>query len=66
MTQKESTWIKCSERMPEEHKHYILFDGNYVLYGFRRENTFFCGTFKMESKYITHYMELPEPPEGEE
>ena len=63
-----SEWIKCSDRMPEDGKHVLLWDGNTCHAGYwmeyldRWESAFVPAE---ELRDITHWMEMPEPPEHE-
>ncbi|EFH6732313.1 DUF550 domain-containing protein [Escherichia coli] len=62
-------WISCSERMPEDGQHVIILcDGVYVLYAQYRDAEFFDiirngeEFFETQSRNVTHWMPLPEPP----
>lgn len=65
-----SEWITCSERMPDEGQHVIILcDGAFVLYAQYRDGEFFDVVrngeefFETQSRNVTHWMPLPEPPE---
>ncbi|RLX35458.1 DUF551 domain-containing protein [Escherichia coli] len=62
-------WISCSERMPEDGQHVIILcDGAFVLYAQYRDGEFFDVVrngeefFETQSRNVTHWMPLPEPP----
>ena len=62
-------WISCSERMPEDGQHVIILcDGAFVLYGQYRDGEFFDIVrngdefFETQSRNVTDWMQLPEPP----
>lgn len=69
----ENKWIKCSDRMPEEDKE-VLF----VRKTWGKNKEIYIGVFDSKMKwwqagsgvikneYVTHWMPLPEPPEGKE
>ena len=61
-------WISVNDRLPEYDKWGLVTDGTYVQEG-RREKTDSSGehwqvrnAVTIESKKITHWMPLPEPP----
>ena len=63
-------WISCSERMPDDGQHVIILcDGAYVLYAQYRDSEFFDVVrngeefFETQSRNVTHWMPLPEPPQ---
>ena len=63
-------WISCSERMPEDGQHVIILcDGAFVLYAQHRDGEFFDVVrngdefFETQSRNVTHWMPLPEPPQ---
>ncbi|HAV8881476.1 TPA: DUF551 domain-containing protein [Escherichia coli] len=63
-------WISCSERMPEDGQHVIILcDGAFVLYAQYRDGEFFDVVrngeefFETQSRNVTHWMPLPEPPQ---
>ncbi|EFE7187921.1 TPA: DUF551 domain-containing protein [Escherichia coli] len=63
-------WISCSERMPEDGQHVIILcDGAFVLYAQYRDGEFFDIVrngdefFETQSRNVTHWMPLPEPPQ---
>ncbi|HFU0694532.1 TPA: DUF551 domain-containing protein [Escherichia coli] len=63
-------WISCSERMPEDGQHVIILcDGAFVLYAQYRNGEFFDVVrngeefFETQSRNVTHWMPLPEPPQ---
>ena len=70
-----SEWIKCSDRLPEEGKNVILYDGNEAFCGdisLDRDKRI-CGGMQAcdgvcygwsEKNEITHWMPLPIPPKG--
>ncbi|EFM0408018.1 DUF551 domain-containing protein [Escherichia coli] len=64
-------WISCSERMPDDGQHVIILcDGAFVLYAQYRDGEFFDVVrngeefFETQSRNVTHWMPLPEPPQG--
>lgn len=63
-------WISCSERMPDDGQHVIILcDGASVLYAQYRDGEFFDVVrngeefFETQSRNVTHWMPLPEPPQ---
>ncbi|HAN3909204.1 TPA: DUF551 domain-containing protein [Escherichia coli] len=63
-------WISCNERMPEDGQHVIILcDGAFVLYAQYRDGEFFDVVrngeefFETQSRNVTHWMPLPEPPQ---
>lgn len=65
-------WISCSERMPEDGQHVIILcDSAFVLYAQYRDGEFFDIVrngeefFETQSRNVTHWMPLPEPPQEE-
>lgn len=63
-------WISCSERMPEDGQHVIILcDGAFVLYAQYRDGEFFDVVrngeefFETQSRNVTDWMPLPEPPQ---
>ncbi|EGO8937019.1 DUF551 domain-containing protein [Escherichia coli] len=63
-------WISCSERVPEDGQHVIILcDGAFVLYAQYRGGEFFDVVrngeefFETQSRNVTHWMPLPEPPQ---
>ncbi|WP_251123103.1 DUF551 domain-containing protein [Escherichia coli] len=63
-------WISCSERMPDDSQHVIILcDGAFVLYAQYRDGEFFDVVrngeefFETQSRNVTHWMPLPEPPQ---
>ncbi|MQJ65167.1 DUF551 domain-containing protein, partial [Escherichia coli] len=61
--------ISCSELMPEDGQHVIILcDGAFVLYAQYRDGEFFDVVrngeefFETQSRNVTHWMPLPEPP----
>ncbi|WP_149506809.1 DUF551 domain-containing protein [Escherichia albertii] len=64
-------WISCSERMPNDGQHVIILcDGAFVLYAQYRDGEFFDIVrngdefFETQSRNVTDWMPLPEPPQG--
>ncbi|EEX5215460.1 DUF551 domain-containing protein [Escherichia coli] len=64
------SWISCSERMPEDGQHVIILcDGAFVLYAQYRDGEFFDVVrngeefFETQSRNVTDWMPLPEPPQ---
>ncbi|HCS5144171.1 TPA: DUF550 domain-containing protein [Escherichia coli] len=62
-------WISCSELMPDDGQHVIILcDGAFVLYAQYRDGEFFDIVrngdefFETQSRNITDWMQLPEPP----
>lgn len=63
-------WIGCSERMPDDGQHVIILcDDAFVLYAQYRDGEFFDIVrngeefFETQSRNVTHWMPLPEPPQ---
>ena len=63
-------WISCSERMPDDGQHVIILcDGAFVLYAQYRDGEFFDVVrngeefFETQSRNVTHWIPLPEPPQ---
>ncbi|HAI7532605.1 TPA: DUF551 domain-containing protein [Escherichia coli] len=63
-------WISCSERMPEDGQHVIILcDGAFVLHAQYRDGEFFDIVrngdefFETQSRNVTDWMPLPEPPQ---
>lgn len=63
-------WISCSERIPDDGQHVIILcDGAFVLYAQYRDSEFFDVVrngeefFETQSRNVTHWMPLPEPPQ---
>lgn len=63
-------WISCSERMPDDGHHVIILcDGAFVLYAQYRDGEFFDIVrngdefFETQSRNVTDWMPLPEPPQ---
>ncbi|EMS0119351.1 DUF551 domain-containing protein [Escherichia coli] len=63
-------WISCSERMPDDGQYVIILcDGAFVLYAQYRDGEFFDIVrngeefFETQSRNVTHWMPLPEPPQ---
>ncbi len=63
------SWISCSERMPDDGQHVIILcDGAFVLYAQYRDGEFFDIVrngdefFETQSRNVTDWMPLPEPP----
>ncbi|HAZ4038733.1 TPA: DUF551 domain-containing protein [Escherichia coli] len=63
-------WISCSERMPEDGQHVIILcDGAFVLNAQYRDGEFFDIVrngdefFETQSRNVTDWMPLPEPPQ---
>ncbi|EHH7552330.1 putative phage protein [Escherichia coli] len=63
-------WISCSERMPDDNQHVIILcDGAFVLYAQYRDGEFFDVVrngeefFETQSRNVTHWMPLPDPPQ---
>ncbi|HHK9330611.1 TPA: DUF551 domain-containing protein [Escherichia coli] len=64
-------WISCSERMPSDGQHVIILcDGAFVLHAQYRDGEFFDIVrngnefFETQSRNVTDWMPLPEPPQG--
>lgn len=62
-------WISCSELMPDDGQHVIILcDGAFVLYAQYRDGEFFDIVrngdefFETQSRNVTDWMQLPEPP----
>ncbi|WP_338296410.1 DUF551 domain-containing protein [Escherichia coli] len=62
--------ISCSERMPDDGQHVIILcDGAFVLYAQYRDGEFFDIVrngdefFETQSRNVTDWMRLPEPPQ---
>lgn len=65
-------WISCSKRMPDDGQHVIILcDGAFVLYAQCRDGEFFDVVrngdefFETQSRNVTYWMPLPEPPKEE-
>lgn len=63
-------WISCSERIPDDGQHVIILcDGAFVLYAQYRDGEFFDIVrngdefFETQSRNVTDWMPLPEPPQ---
>ncbi|EHL6316817.1 DUF551 domain-containing protein [Escherichia coli] len=63
-------WISCSELMPDDGQHVIILcDGAFVLYAQYRDGEFFDIVrngdefFETQSRNVTDWMSLPEPPQ---
>ncbi|HCK2060575.1 TPA: DUF551 domain-containing protein [Escherichia coli] len=63
-------WISCSELMPDDGQHVIILcDGAFVLYAQYRDGEFFDIVrngdefFETQSRNVTDWMQLPEPPQ---
>ncbi|MCU6843324.1 DUF551 domain-containing protein [Escherichia coli] len=63
-------WISCSDRMPDDGQQVIILcDGAFVLYAQYRDSEFFdvvrngVEFFETQSRNVTHWMPLPEPPQ---
>ncbi|HHO9828621.1 TPA: DUF551 domain-containing protein [Escherichia coli] len=63
-------WTSCSDRMPDDGQHVIILcDGAFVLYAQYRDSEFFDVVrngeefFETQSRNVTHWMPLPEPPQ---
>lgn len=63
-------WISCSERMPDDGQHVIILcDSAFVLYAQYRDGEFFDVVrngeefFETQSRNVTHWIPLPEPPQ---
>ncbi|HHQ7227756.1 TPA: DUF551 domain-containing protein [Salmonella enterica subsp. enterica] len=63
-------WVSCSERMPDDGQHVIILcDGAFVFYAQCRDGEFFDVVrngdefFETQSRNVTHWMPLPEPPQ---
>lgn len=63
-------WISCSERIPDDGQFVIILcDGAFVLYAQYRDSEFFDVVrngeefFETQSRNVTHWMPLPEPPQ---
>ncbi|EGK2940142.1 DUF551 domain-containing protein [Escherichia coli] len=66
----QDSWISCSERMPDDGQHVIILcDGAFVLYAQYRDGEFFDIVrngdefFETQSRNVTDWMRLPEPPQ---
>ncbi|EET1277182.1 DUF551 domain-containing protein [Escherichia coli] len=64
------SWISCSDRMPDDGQHVIILcDGAFVLYAQYRDGEFFDVVrngdefFETQSRNVTDWMPLPEPPQ---
>jgi hypothetical protein len=68
---KKMTWISVEDRLPDEGKDVLVWDGNlnldkipiYEIAAYRRfanGNLFISGLYSLQG--ITHWMPLPEPP----
>lgn len=66
-------WIKCNERMPEENKNVLIFLLNkevhegYMYKAYNSLTRFNSFSMKsIDSRFVSHWQPLPNPPEGEE
>lgn len=62
-----SQWIKCSDRMPDRFTDSLVTDGKRVgvkWWGGDKWDCWAENDFVIYSGNITHWMPLPEPPEG--
>ena len=64
------SWISCSDRMPDDGQHVIILcDSAFVLYAQYRDGEFFDIVrngdefFETQSRNVTDWMPLPEPPQ---
>ncbi len=68
-------WIPVTEQLPKDERPVLTFTGyaDTPMIGFQQTQTYFCfdpnphwqyGGFIMEGQSITHWMPLPETPEG--
>ncbi|SQB73019.1 prophage protein [Escherichia coli] len=64
------SWISCSDQMPDDGQHVIILcDGAFVLYAQYRDGEFFDIVrngdefFETQSRNVTDWMPLPEPPQ---
>lgn len=57
-------WIKCNERMPEQHKAILIFNeyGEIWSGAFDRDWNFFCDNIEVPN--VTHWMPYPTPPKN--
>ncbi|WP_182815686.1 DUF551 domain-containing protein [Pseudomonas putida] len=55
-----SGWIKVEDQLPPENKQVLCSDGCDVFIA-SHHNSFFTGEFH-DLLWVTHWMELPEPP----
>jgi len=63
-----SSWIKCSDRLPEEHKNVIVcLENGWVGAARRMGHEWYRGLFGGSTIMfsVTHWMPLPEPPEDD-
>ena len=63
-------WIPVSEKLPEDYESVLIFTGAIITYGFHNSNIpqwAGDGIFYHSDWYnqVTHWMPLPQPPEGE-
>ena len=50
-------WIPCSEKLPKENGHYLIFDNKGMIY----ESTYFANMWLIAASTIIAWQPLPEP-----
>lgn len=62
----QNDWININKETPEEQEHYLvhLLNGH-ICIGHWAGETFWSTGYYSNSLEVTHWMPLPEPPEGE-
>ena len=53
-------WISVEDRLPENNKHYLIFNDNCVLFARYKDKAWQDGIWFYRN--VTHWMPLPEPP----
>jgi len=59
-------WIKCSERMPENEQTVLVWHGHYEYQEILEWTGKQWSPLYYSPYRITHWMPLPDPPEGDE
>jgi hypothetical protein len=61
-------WIKCSERLPDDSRIVLVFSKGQLHFGSYNDWEKVWWIYEggnCFTAYVTHWMPLPEPPEGE-
>ena len=65
-----SEWINCDDKMPHDEQHVLIFEPHCLSHAERGigDTIYFNGLFddyrENGSRWVTHWMPLPEPPDG--